>query len=236
MNKLLKTIFILALFFLSVVSSLEWPLNKAGTCTLFNMTGDNCEIYWCNNIQGGNYSLQKEVCVFIINETIFQNLTSENLTSENLTSLNLTEIEKFIGFNITNQTIKQYVDEQIISLRNSILDNEENRTQALVQKYLPSVYSSSNSDNGVGGYIFMGVIAVCITAVVLVFGYQKFKPKTAKKHFDKRGQPIGEDPNNYYGEEDKEEDYQILKRVPDKPVQNKKELQEEIKEAIGEEF
>jgi hypothetical protein len=210
-----------------ISAQISWPLDKTGTCNLFNKTALDCEVYWCNSIQGGNYSLEKEICVYtiIVNQTIEINQTNETL---NESYFNWTEFESIIGdINFTNQTIKEYFDLEMRRLRDSMLDGEENRTRGYIQKYSPSItgsFSSSNSDS-TGSYIFMGIVAMCLTAIVVFFGYQKLKPKPKVKHFTKTGQPITEDPNEYYGEDEKEEDFETLAR---KKIREENKRKEEI--------
>ena len=122
-------------FALTFVSSQpQWPLNKEMTCNLFNITGMQCDVYWCDNINGGNYSIDKEMCIFFENQTV----NDTNLT----TACNLSnyytkdEIHKLIGIdNSTNKSLivlaKEYSDNLSTTLAVNVAQTIENKTVEL---------------------------------------------------------------------------------------------------------
>lgn len=118
----MKRILIFSFLFIiliSGVSAFDWYLDKATTCSLLNKTGNECETFWCNSIQGGKYNETREICEFviIINETkiIEINITA-NQTQNQTFVLNSTEY-----YNKTE--IENFTNNLIRELRDSIADN-----------------------------------------------------------------------------------------------------------------
>ena len=145
----------------AMVSAIEWPLDKTGTCVLFNITDVTCETFWCENIHDGNYSITKEICRFtevinntiIINQTINVTVESENFLNE---SLNLS------GY-YNKSEVDSLVSNKTGALRDSILDTQENRTINLINLNRPIESSSSGFSTN---QVLFGIVAIVLVIIV----------------------------------------------------------------------
>jgi hypothetical protein len=190
-----------------LVGAVSWPLNKSETCTFYNVTGDNCDSYWCNNFKSNstlNCSYSDGMCNCL---QIIQNITiPSNQTFQNYT-INQTEIWGMIG-NSSNMTLEQckaYSENLTMLLKNNVVALIQNISTGLSQQV--SNISYAPPENTPWWLIAVGII--CLSAVVIAFTMFKFAPKSRAmlKFLNKKtGLPENINPEEYYGEDDKEED------------------------------
>jgi hypothetical protein len=101
---------LIALIIMIIISSISaapnWPLDKTGTCNLFNYTGVDCDKYWCENFMQGNWTSDglcfKNVTI-TINDTIIVNSTINDSNVTYYVNLNTNTTNSTL--NITNETI-----------------------------------------------------------------------------------------------------------------------------------
>lgn len=186
----------LFIFLIGITSAINLPLNKTQTCSLpiVNLTGAACDSYWCFNGLNGTWTTDG-ICVINgsslnqtqTNETNSTVTNSTNETIGNFTSAQFKEavrnescivIENVTGFSCNetqNQTVKKYVDNQTITLRNNILDGEENRTRAQIQLLAPTYLNSADSQ----GANFSGwMIVVTVALICVLIGFSIHSKKT----------------------------------------------------------
>jgi len=146
-------LFVFAFLLIGSVYAIDWPFNKEQSCVAFNVTGTSCEQFWCQSIQGGNYSIEKEICEFkiIVNETIIINQTINDTNSSNNLSLNTSDFYN-----------KTEIDDMFRSQRDSFA----NETEKLEDKFF--LFSGNQNPTSSGGSD--GLIIIIAVAVVVVLG------------------------------------------------------------------
>lgn len=164
-------------FFITAKVSAKWPLSKSKTCEILNLTGESCDEFWCDTVVECNYnnSMSACICIEIINETIYVNVTmNETNYIMNTTHLlwlfyNKTEIEEIYS----NKT---YTDEKLAELRNSMADRIDNIT--LPQQ---NPYNYSYKEQEPTPYWFIIAIVMIVGGIVVFMIYSK----TYEKKFPK---------------------------------------------------
>lgn len=167
-----------------ISASADWPLNKTETCNLFNKTGQNCDIYWCNTIQDGNYSLSKEICVFNMNTniTVLNEINQTGIINETL----IREIARNESIKYANES--GFVNETllvntIIITRNSILDATDNITEEAVLKYSNKYDNNIVPTQPTPNWVWIALIlGLCATAVAIFY----IKSNKSKKTQDEQ--------------------------------------------------
>jgi hypothetical protein len=186
-------VIIILAFFLGVVfhsnfaSATAWPLDKNATCNLFNKTGNDCDAYWCNSIQEKVWNASDSICTEIvyINTTIYVNITS-NLSD------NLTLFCQNYTLNVTNladsnlsASMKEYIDNQTLTLKNNLLGVIDNQT-ALNRN---NQYSSTPAPEPIPWYMYVMITGI-IGAVIVFLAWNSGKikkdmtPKSLKRTFN----------------------------------------------------
>lgn len=162
-------VFLLIVFFVSTTSAVELNLDKTTICALLNYTGYQCDGFWCTNQLHGNFTTDN-LCLINATETNQTNTTTVNST------INLTQVQVLLGFdNSSNMTVKQYIDNQTLTLRNSILDSDENRTRMiLAQEYASGNYSQVyQQDSAPWPWYSWVLITVLVCGLVAFLTYNK---------------------------------------------------------------
>ena len=175
----------------------SWVLNKSATCELpiINLTGIDCEVFWCNNVSGGNYSLSREVCLMpeIVNQTVYLNETNGTVSLE---ELNRTELEIILGVNLSYGNVYNQLLNASQNYTN-VQDSELNKN--LTARFGGNISSNDNTpdnSNPNTGWIIVIIFLVVIILVMLAFRYIK-QDKKADEHFGnerevKKIQPLNE--------------------------------------------
>lgn len=139
----LNNIKILLVILLSITFiSAGWPLPKYPTCAMLNVTNEQCDMTWCNVIDC-SYDSNRTACICGSGETTNSSLNQtwlESFVIDLLTRMNYTNVSEIM--NDTNITLsdyytKQEIDNLTFSLRDNVLNSQENRTKELVQAYIP---------------------------------------------------------------------------------------------------
>jgi len=175
----------------------SWVLNKSATCELpiINLTGIDCEVFWCNNVSGGNYSITKEVCLMpeIVNQTVYLNETNGTVSLEDI---NRTELEIILGVNLSYGNVYNQLlnaSQNYTNIQNSELNKN------LTARFGGNVSSNDvtlNNSNPNTGWIIVIIFLVVIILVMLAFRYIK-QDKKVDEHFGnerevKKIQPLNE--------------------------------------------
>jgi len=188
-----------------IVSAFEFPdyFNKSYTCIIFNISGNACELFWCEVIKEGNYSIVDEMCFF----NNFQNYSNQNVTNNTNNSVIVLDIANLTinGFNFSdymrnnftidgNFTIKSYIDNKTALLRDSILNSEENRTREIIKGELVgfNYKEKTSSNDSLPKYIYVLLIIVFMVAVLISIFLKKreeknkntdsYSPSDSRKH------------------------------------------------------
>lgn len=152
--------FAFALLLVGSVSALDWPFNKFQTCTAFNVTGAQCETFWCQSIQEGNYSATKEICEFnvvqIVNQTINQTVYLTNGTNET-------------QGNFTLNTTDFYTKTETDGMFRAQRDSFANTTDKLEDRFF-NFQGNQNTSTG-GGLDTITVVLIILGLVVVLGGY-----------------------------------------------------------------
>lgn len=213
------------------ISAINWPLNKEATCNMFNITGVSCETFWCNNIQGGNYSTQNETCVVreIINETIIYNVS--NNSTGNYTvyyGLNETErkaeLEKYLGINLSQGNAHDlilgeaynFTENETLEYMKKLYANSSNN-----EDYEPTASRKSNAPVGLLILLAMLLVFVVILGIGML---SKKKMETFDENSNAR-QSRKIQPMNELSKDEKirllERELKKSKKTPTSPEQNK---------------
>lgn len=197
----------------------SWVLNKSATCELpiINLTGIDCEVFWCNNVSGGNYSLSREVCLMpeIVNQTVYLNETNGTVSLE---ELNRTELEMILGVNLSYGNVYNQLlnaSENYTDIQNSELN--KNLTARFGGNMSNDNYTPDNSNPNTG-WIIVIIFLVVIILVMLAFRYIK-QDKKADEHFGNEREVKKIQPLNELSKDEK-------LRLQDKKI---KELQKNVK-------
>jgi hypothetical protein len=139
-----------------------------------NKTGLDCEIYWCNVVRGGNYSLEKEICVYadVINQTVYINNTNTTTTDNTSSEVYKAELELLLGVNLSKGSVKD-------QLLNASMNYTDMQDQEVTKNITSKISNPLDEDetpkrSGIGLWIFLGIIALVI--VVLLVNLLKNKP------------------------------------------------------------
>jgi hypothetical protein len=163
-NKILISLGVIMIFSVFLISAVSFNLPKPQTCLILNMSGLPCDIFWCEQVLGYNWSLADGFCIKtqVLNQTLIFNDSYYNRTEiDNL----------FLNYSINSSSSNLVNRTELIDVKNSILEVQENRTKELINAYLPDS-SNEGSGSSVPPYVFVvGIIAVVI--ILLFFGYQK---------------------------------------------------------------
>jgi len=122
-KKILVPLFLI--FLVGSVMAVSWPFPKAKSCESFNVTGIDCDRFWCESIQEGNYSVEKELCIFVINNTIVSNMTSNetsNATINETNFYNKSDIDKMISDVKINFTQKYALQDDFDDLKDEVYE------------------------------------------------------------------------------------------------------------------
>lgn len=190
-------IFLSVVFFLAFISAVEWPLDKTGTCNLFNLTnGSVCDTYWCNSIQGGTYNTTREICVFTVNVnvTMVVNMTT-NGTNQTLNSSQF--------WNTTQ--IQEYVLNQTLFMRDAILETNENRTRLLTQEEISKSGTSGTTGSFSRGpsdsVYYIGIVAFVILVGSLAYMRSKTPETKSQARAFQRGN-LPQQPGRFVGQDE----------------------------------
>jgi hypothetical protein len=221
---------LVALVIIQGVFAATWPLTKPVTCSVLNLTTDACDIFWCNSVIGCEYNLTLSACICreIINETMF-NCTANSTISyaiNNTDYYNKTEIGVIISGNITEakSNMSSYADSKDMSLRDSLADRFDR-----IESDLSNIGGTAAPAKDIP-YTFIGLVVIVVAALVGFGVWTKVKEKDKKlsQTRSKSGLTYG-DPDDYYGEEDKEEDMKSMEEKPkDRDKKKKSDKEEEI--------
>lgn len=177
-----------------IVSGADWFLDKSATCSLpqVNKTGIECEVFWCNNVKGGNYSLADEVCLMqeVVNNTVYVNVTTNETNQTDY--LNITMLEMILGVNLSNGNVY-----------NQILDQTQNYTNQQDQELLRNItsklpdYFQEDEEDTSNEWVFPIVVIVALLVVVIIVVYFTRKDKFEKTsgnsvQVNKKIQPMNE--------------------------------------------
>lgn len=168
-------------FHKNFVSSADWILNKTDTCNLpqVNKTGQDCDIYWCNNVRGGNYSLSQEVCMIYSNISI-TNIINVTMNGTNFNESWIRDIAKNETYIILNSS--EFVNRtEVILVKNGILTYVDNETEQQVLLYLQEhgLDQSTQKAEPMPQWVWaMAIIAVCLLAGFGIW----MKSQTKKKN------------------------------------------------------
>lgn len=184
----MKKIFLAGIFLILVISfasaiSLEELLGKNKTCEILNISENSCNKVWCESVNDGNYSDEKELCILTINNTIILNNTNQT----NSTQLNISELEEKLGLNFSNGSLL----EQIENITKSNMEElNKNLTSNFVTKSEfngEEKKSSDDSGNKIIGIIFaIGFFVLIVIIIVLLVISKKQDNNGNDEHEGKR--------------------------------------------------
>lgn len=162
-------------FIFSFVSSAQWPLGKQTTCNLFNMSGEQCDSYWCTQVIECNYNISLSACICnkIENYTVVVNNTVLINNTLNASDLNITYVNNYSKSEIIDQVInntKNYTDLQVRNLRDSLLDRIDNKT-----------FVSVNGEQSQGSDWPWYTIPITVMILVIGLGYLAFTQQQKSK-------------------------------------------------------
>jgi hypothetical protein len=176
MKRLIIPIFILFyLIALITLISASWIIPKATTCNFLNVSGSSCDSIWCSIINC-EYNSTLEACICdngikyidsinVTNLSDFYNKTQIDAIL-NTINLSISNISGNLSLNNAEFLVnKTYVDNQIISSKNSVLDYIDKRTGTTSDNSSNSSFFSSD------GFYFL------IIGVVLIGGYLLYTKK-----------------------------------------------------------
>lgn len=173
---------VMFIFLVAVVSAADWPFGKAKFCEVGNLTGIECERYWCN-FNDANYSDSRELCLLVINETIILNETNQTIHNYTEISLdgyyNRTDIDMLITDNMTN--ISKTFDNKLMDLRDSLSDrvqNIVNGTQRIASNIYSQYYPTDEGSKWHPAWIV--AIVVIIVGGIGFLAYQEINRKRYK--------------------------------------------------------
>jgi hypothetical protein len=212
-----KIIFtILSLICLISFVNAAWPFTKYQTCNLLNLTYTDCDSTWCSIIEC-SYDANKSACIcnegVLINHTETYNKTEIELRLEEIRS-NLSNISNQVlnnfSFNYTDDRCytKEEVNNITITLRDNLMNSQENRTEEIVRKYVGKYDDEDyQKSEPLSPWVFVAIAAI-IGAVVAFLAYTKTQQaavvSTRPKAIPFQKEFIN--PNKFQGkEEDKKE-------------------------------
>lgn len=207
-----------------LVSGADWFLDKQATCDLpqINKTGIECEVFWCNNVKGGNYSLADEVCLMqeVVNNTVYINVTINETNQTDY--LNITMLEMILGVNLSNGNVY-----------NQILDQTQNYTNQQDQELLRNItsklpdYFQEDEEDTSSEWVFPIVVIVALLVVVIIVVYFTRKDKFEKTsgnsvQVNKKIQPMNDLTNEEKIRELEKEKQRLAKELKEKEKKSEK--------------
>ena len=216
------------------ITGVDWFLDKQSTCSLpqINKTGLDCEVFWCNMVQGGNYSLEKEICIFAttVNQTVYVNITT-NETNQTRDEFNITMLEIALGVNLSNGNFYN----QIMNASVNYTNQQNAELQKNITSKLPDYFNEEPKEE-IKSSTWVIIILVAVLIVVIVLLIIRFtKQDTAcvsayGRQVNKKIQPINELSN-----EEKIRQLEEQLKKSKQPAQPKKENLSEVEsEFVGE--
>lgn len=167
------------IFGIKYIDAARWPLGKSQTCGLFNITGENCDRYWCEEILDYSWYANDSVCVMVINNTIIVNNTI-NLTNytSNATfyfgDCNETCIvEK--AYNMSKNYTDVIVENRTIFLRDLIISRNGN------DSYSNTYYSGNSSEPTELNWYVIGFIVFSIVCLIGFLSWTSTRKSTIEE-------------------------------------------------------
>jgi len=224
-----KILMPLLLIFLlgSVMASFSWAdlFKKNQICDILNITDDlECDAFWCEGVHEGDYNKTRELCVFIINETIIVNATNQTQTNVTINATNFynkSDIDDMLG-DVKMNFSQRYVLQDDFEVFKGKLDKKE---------------------SGEGGITTTDLVIGILIVIVIVGGIYFVNKGKQQRTPEQRGVAQTEIPK-IQSKQEKEKDYdmkQILERLDkmekgkSEKTQGKKTKKQITKEEIPEE-